>query len=216
MADNDSSAGATPAAAGATPAQTTPVSPAPAASPAAAAAPATGDADLGEGGQSALRKERQAARDASDRADRAEQELASLKAAGQSDQEKALEQARREARSETSTQFQALIRAARVEAALSAAGVDPQLLDLAVPADEFAKLKVTEEGTVEGLHDAVEALRKARPALFAKPAAAAGTADGGTRGAPTTTKEQVEAWSKDPVAYLQHRDEIFAFLAAGR
>jgi vacuolar-type H+-ATPase subunit E/Vma4 len=156
MPDNDSSGSAMLPAAGATPAQTTPVSPAPAAAPAAAVTPATGDADLGAGGQSALRAERQAARDATARAEAAETELKNLKAAGQSDQEKAIDEARKAASKETATGFQALIRSVRVEAALSAAGVDPQLLDLAVRADEFAKLKVTDEGSVEGLADAVD------------------------------------------------------------
>lgn len=82
------SAGATPAAAGATPTQTTPVSPAPATP---ATTPATGAPDvLGEGGMRALEAERTKAAEADRRAKAAEKELADFKAASLTDAEKAI------------------------------------------------------------------------------------------------------------------------------
>lgn len=196
--NNDTSAGATPAVEGATPSQTTPVSPAAGAAPTTAATPATGDADLGEGGKSALQKERQAARDATARADAAEKELSDLKAAGQSDSEKAIAKARKEGADEVLTRVQTQVRSARVESALLAAGVDPSLLDLAARADEFTGLKVTDDGAVEGLADAIKTLKTARPVLF-KAAPTAGTNDGGVRGQPGLTREAIEKMKPDEI-----------------
>ncbi len=214
MGDNDQNAGATPAAAGATPVQTTPVSPAPATAP-ASAPPATGDPDaLGDGGKRALEAERTARREADAKFSALQQEFDTLKAAGQTDQEKAIALARKEASEEVLTRVQSQVRMARVEAALVGAGVEPTLLDLAARADEFTKLKVTDDGSVTGLADAVKALKEARPALFKAPVAP-GTADGGARGSGTgLTMEQIKGMTPDQIN--DRWEEVAAAMAASR
>lgn len=203
MPDNEPSAGATPAAGGATPPQTPP-------DPPATDPPATGDPDdAGEGAKSALAKERAAAKASELRAKAAETALAELKAASQTEAERAVTQARKDGAAEVLERVQAQIRRSEVKSALTAAGVNPAFLALAVKADEFANLTVDDDGEVEGLTEAVAALKSANKALFTSEPAA-GTADGGGRGSKTITKEQAKAWAKDPELYEQHRDEILA------
>lgn len=155
----DSTTGATPGA-GATPAQAGPAITAP-----AEPTPATGEDDLGEAGKKVLRELRSAEREAQRRAEAAETELAALRAATQTDQEKALAQARSEGAAEVRERMSGQLRTLRVEAALLAAGVDPALLDLAARADEFSSLKVDDNGQVD-VAPAIAALKKARPVLF--------------------------------------------------
>lgn len=183
---NGSGTGATPGA-GATPAQPAPnvssagatPDPTNAGSPPAPATPpvtppATGDDQLGDAGRRAIEAERAAARAADERARAAESELQKLREAGQSDAEKALTQARREAQAEERTKWQAHIRSAEVRSALRASGMtNDKTLALAVQAPELAKLKVTDEGSVEQLSEAIAAFKKDYPELFA--AAAPGT-----------------------------------------
>lgn len=215
MLDQTPSAGATPAAAGATPAQTTPVSPAAGTAPAAPETPATGEPDgLGDAGKRAIdrmKAERDAAQTA---AKAASDELAALKLASASDSEKAISQAKKDGATETRTSLEGQIRRSEVKAALVAEGINRSVLDLAVNAPDFAALKVGESG-VEGLDTAVAAFKKDRADLFAAPGAAGGSSDGGARGGTKVTKEQVIAWSKDPVEYEKHRDEIMAAQAQG-
>lgn len=198
-------AGATPAAAGATPTQTTPVSPA-AAAPEPPAAPATGEPEvLGDAGKRAIDRMK-AERDAAVEAGRADKKrIDELENASRTDQEKAIAKARQEASDEVTGKYQAQVRQARVEAALAAAGVEPSLIDLATNAGEFAKLKVTDDGKVEGLTEAIAALKKDRPALFKAPVAP-GTADGGTRGAPGLTREALKKMSSAEVNALWAQD----------
>lgn len=192
MADNNP-AGATPVVPGATPGQNTPADPAAPNSPAnpAPAPSATDDAaalgDPGKRALDAMKAERNAAKE---RAAAAEAELERLKAASLSDSEKAIAAARKEAETQAATKYQGRIRITEAKAALIAAGAKPSLVDLAVRADEFTTLKVTEEGEVEGLAEAVAAFKKARPDVFGAtngtPAPGAGSADQGPRagGAP--------------------------------
>jgi len=183
MPDN-ASAGATPAVPGATPGQT-PAQPAPA-TPAVPAAPATGDEDgLGDAGKRALRSERELRAAAERERDDFRKRLEELENASKSDHEKALAQAKRDGAAEVADRYQAAIRRSEVRAALVAAGAPASVVDLAARADQFSSLKVTDDGEVTGLAEAVEAFRKAMPDLFAKPAAPRG-ADfgGGPRGAP--------------------------------
>lgn len=147
-----------PAAAGAPPAPAAP----------AVTPPAMGDDQLGAAGQRALEIERQARRDAEARAQSLEQERDQLKAATQSDAEKALTQARREAAAEERTKWTSHIRNAEVRSVLRAAGLtNEKTLALAAQAPEFARLKVTDEGTVEKLADAIAQFRSDYPELFA-------------------------------------------------
>jgi hypothetical protein len=187
MTDN-ASAGATPAAGGATPPQT-PAQPAPA-TPAAATTSATGDDDgLGDAGKRALRAERDRASAAERERDDLKRRFEELENSSKSEHEKALAQAKRDGATEVAERYQAAIRRSEVRAALTAAGVPATLIDLASRADGFAALKVSDQGEVQGLDEALEAFRKATPDLFAKaPATPPRPADfgGGPRGTPAT------------------------------
>jgi hypothetical protein len=121
----------------------------------------------------------------------AEKELESLKAAGLSESEKAIANAKKEGAAEVTTRWSSQVRRSEVKAALTSEGINPNLLDLAILADAFSGLKVTDEGEVEGLADAIKAFKAAKPDLFTRPAVP-GTADGGTRGKPGLTKEAIK------------------------
>jgi len=209
MADN-ASAGATPAAAGATPTQTTPVSP--------AAEPVTPpDDSLGDGGKRALEAERKTARDALKRAADAEKALEDLKLAGASDSEKAIAKAKADGAAEVTGRFHDQIRRSEVKLALSAAGINPSVLDLAAKADEFVGLKVTDTGQVEGLDQAIAQFKGTRGDLF-KPAVPTGSSGLGTgsadrtAGAKSFTREQL----RDPAFFAANRDDILEAQKAGR
>ncbi len=186
MTDQTPSAGATPVAGAATAPQTP-------AQPAAATpdqgTPATGYPDgLGDAGKRALDEMKAAKKAAEAEAKAARAELEKLQASTATDAEKALAQARKDGAAEVLTKAQAQIRRSEVRAALSSAGLPGNLVDLASRSDEFASLKVNDEGEVEGLSAAVDAFRKAMPDLFASRTAPSRPADGGLgpRGAPAT------------------------------
>jgi hypothetical protein len=158
-----------------------------------------------------MKAERDAAQSA---AKAASDELAALKLASASDSEKALAQARKDGGAEVLTKVQAQIRRSEVKAALVGAGINASVLDLAVNAPEFMALKVDDDGVVTDLEATVATFKTARKDLFGT-APAGGSSDGGARGTPRLTKDQVQAWSKDPVEYEKHREEIMAWQAAG-
>jgi hypothetical protein len=208
-------AGAMPAVADATSTQTTPVSPA--ADPTAApATPATGDSDaLGDAGKRALEAERTARKTAEKAAAEATKRVEELENATKTDTEKAIAEAKKEGNLEATTKLTASIRRSEVKAALTAAGVNAALLDLAIRADEFAALEVDADGEVRGLDTAVDAFRKSHPDVFKAPVQV-GSSDGGTRGTARITKDQVSAWSKDPAEYDKHRDQILDWMSQGQ
>ena len=181
------SAGAMPVAGGATPSQT-PANPAAPTAPAAPATPATGDPDdLGEGGKRALKAERDARSAAERERDELKTRLDELENSSKTEHEKAIAQAKKDGATEVLSKVQAQVRRSEVRAALSAAGVSGAMLDLAAKADEFAALKVTDEGVVQGLDQAIADLKKALPDLFkAQPAGGGKAPDfgGGPRGTP--------------------------------
>lgn len=213
MFDN-ASTGATPAAAGATPAQTTPVSPAadPVTPP-----PATGDDGLGDPGKRAIDAERKTARDEKARADKAEKALADLQNASASDTEKALKAAKAEGATEVTDKLHAMIRRSEVKAALAGSGINSSVLDLAIGAPEFAALKVGEDGTVEGLDQAVAQFKGSRSDLF-KPAVAGGTADLGTGSAARTSAGKTFSRDqlKDSDFFQKNKADIMQALQEGR
>lgn len=137
---------------------------------------------------------------------------ATADAAALTDTEKAIAQAKKDGGAEVLAKVQSQIRRSEVRAALTAAGVNAALLDLAVKADEFGALAISDEGEVDGLGAAVEAFRKGHPDLFTKPVQA-GTAGGGNRGSARLTKEEVDRITKDPVEYDKRRDEVMAWMA---
>lgn len=184
MTTDTASAGAMPAAGGAMPPQT-PAQPA-AAPPPAGASPATGDdQQLGDAGKRALEDERRARREADDRVKAVQKELDDLKAQSLTDSERAVADAKKAGAAEVTERFHGQIRRAEIRTALTGAGINASVLDLAAKADEFAALKVTEDGDVQGLDAAVEAFKKARPDLFTAAKAAPRPDSGlGPRGAP--------------------------------
>jgi hypothetical protein len=113
--------------------------------PAPGATPPPADQPLGEAGQRALAAERQFRSDAEARAIAAEQELATLKAATQTDQEKAIEAAKAEGFASANTR---LVRA-EVKAAAAAAGFhDPG--DAAVQLhNRLSEVKLSKDGDVD-------------------------------------------------------------------
>jgi hypothetical protein len=187
------SAGATPVAGGATLPQTPALPAAPASG--GTSTPATGDPDgLGDAGKRAIQQERDARSAATRERDEFKRQLEELQNASKTDHEKAIAQARKEGAAEVLGKYQVAVRRSEVRAALSAAGISTSLLDLAVKADEFSALKVTDDGDVEGLSGAVDAFKKARPDLFKAPSGG-GAPDfgGGPRGTPAGAGQDMNA-----------------------
>lgn len=178
MSTDGTTTGAMPGA-GATPAQVPPQEPTPTPLPgamptdgttatSAATPPATGDeATLGEAGKRILADARRAAKEAEDRAKAAEAERDALRAATLTDQEKAIDAARKEAATEAEAKWQGHVRRSMVRQALTAAGVTQAELELAAGAPDFAGLPVNDEGDVEGLTKTVADFKNQHAALFA-------------------------------------------------
>ena len=214
MTDN-APAGATPVVPGATPGQTPP----PTGSVPAAPPPATGeDAALGDAGKraiDAMKAERDAAQRAAKAAERA---LEELKLAGASEAEKAIAKAKADGAAEVTSRFHDQIRRSEVKLALSAAGINASVLDLAARADEFGALKVTDTGEIEGLASAVGSFKAARADLFGAGARPVGSPDAGTggraaiQGGASFTRAQL----KDHGFYMAHKDDILRAQAEGR
>lgn len=213
MTDNDTSADATSAAADATSAQSQ--------ATAAAGTDATGTSSTdypdgtGDAGKRAI--DRMKADLAAERTARkaAEKRAEELDTASKTETQQAIDKAKKDGNAEATAKYQASIRRAEVKAALTAAGINGSVLDLAIRASEFEGLTVGDDGEVEGLEAAVKAFKTSRADLFTKPVTP-GTADGGSRGGTAVTQEQVTAWSKNPAQYEAHRDEILAFMGTKR
>jgi len=183
MTETTSPAGATPAVAGATPVQTPPAEPAPAPPSPATSSPATDE--IGEAGKRAIAAERQAAKDALARAKAAEDELETLKASTQTDHERALTAAKREAAAEVRATYEAKLIRADLRAKLGAAGVRSEaLIELALKADTFSGAKLDDDGRVIDGDKLVAKLKDDAPEMFGSGTASAGTV---TAGAQTST-----------------------------
>lgn len=125
----------------------------------------------------------------------AEKERDELKAAGLSESERAVADAKKAGAAEVTERFHSQIRRAEVRAALTSAGITPSVLDLATKADEFSALKVNEDGDVVGLDGVVDAFKKARPELFAaKATPRPGDAGLGPRGTPAAGGPDLNTW----------------------
>lgn len=136
------------------------------------------DEPLGEAGTKALEAFKERARNAEREAKAAKDELDALKQANQSESEKAITAAKKEAAAEERTKWQGVIRQAKVESALTAAGCnDPAIAALA---REFAELTVSDEGDIENLTATVETFKKSHPTLFTA-RVAGGSADQGAK-----------------------------------
>lgn len=214
---NPYTAGATPVVAGATPVQSQPASPA-AAPSTAPATPATGDPEaLGDAGKRALDAMKAERKAAEDRAKAAEAELEQIRAANLTETEKVIAQARKDGASEVLSKITARVRQSETRSALIAAGASPSFVDLAIRAPEFDGVKVADDGTVDGLDEALTAFRKAHPDVFTK-APAGGSFDTGTGGGARPgagriyTREQL----RDPEFFRANQADIMAAQREGR
>ena len=174
-------AGATPVVAGAMPAQTPPLT----GTPSVAPLPATGEPEIGDAGKRAI-DAMKAERNAADaRAKAAERELETLRTASQTDQEKLLSTAKREAAAEERAKFETMLRRAGVRSELRAKGLSEALAELALKDDRFTTLKLDDGGRVTDVDKAVEAFLKDFPEMVT-PAGPGGP----TRGPQTSQPEQ--------------------------
>ncbi len=143
------------------------------------------DEPLGEGGKRALEAERKARRDAETARKALEDELAELKKAGLSEQEKAIEDAKTAGATEAAAKYAALIVAAEVKAA-GASKVAPEALDdLPRLLDLDPTKLVSDDGTVDtkAISSAIDEMVKAKPYLAPKAGGGGGAdPDQGARG----------------------------------
>ena len=218
MPDNQS-AGATPAAGGATPLQT----PAPSADP-PATSPATGaagsdDGPLGESGKGALEKERQARRDADAKATAAQAELTALKQANMTAAEKQAARLTELERKESDwgTERQSLLLQMDVERHAARLG-------FADPTDALGLLdrraiEFNADGTPKNTDKLLEALVKAKPYLTRAGSAGAsfdtGTGGAGAAGA-GAGRTYTRAQLKDVAFFEANKADILKAHAEGR
>lgn len=150
-------------------------------------------------------------RDAARRDAKAEKDAReALENASKSETDKALAQAKKAGADEVTAKWSSQVRRAEVKAALTAEGINPSLLDWATSAPEFVSLKVSEDGEVEGLAEAIKAVKASKPDLFTKPGTA-GTADGGARGSRSgLTREVIAAMT--PEEYAKRRTEVMEWM----
>ena len=185
----DTAAGATPGA-GATPPQAGQAGPGAGATPPPAAVPssappnpAPNDDGLGDKGQAILRDARREAKDAKDRAEAAEKALAEATESTQTEQQRAIAQAKRDATAEANARWSAAMRDVVIEGALRGAGITSEkVIALLKAAPELQALKADDSGKVAGVTDAVEALKADAEyaVLFGKATAPVLTPPGGS------------------------------------
>lgn len=125
-----------------------------------------GDEPLGEGGKRALEAERAARKAAEQRAKALETERDTLKTATQSEQEKAIDAAKKAAAAEERTKWEGRTLRAESKGALAAAGAADVDVAIAAFLDQHPDLKVTESGDVEDLDATVKAFKQKHPTLF--------------------------------------------------
>jgi hypothetical protein len=178
-------AGATPAVEGATPSQQPPADGSPANGTQPATGATEGDEALGEGGKSALEKERAAAREATKRAEKAERDLKVLQDASLSEQE------RRDKRlSELEGEKTAWETERQDWQTREAVTVTALRLGYADPADAYSlidrsALEFDDNGKPRNVDKLLSDLIAAKPYL-AGSSRPGGSFDGGPRGAPAT------------------------------
>ena len=137
---------------------------------------------LGDAGKKALDAERAERRKAEKRAKELDAELAKLREASMSEQEKAVEAARREAREEALRSVNQRLIAAEVRAAAGGRLADPEDAVRFLDLDQFP---VSDDGEIDrkAIADALDGLVKQKPYLAAGATRPAGDADQGARGA---------------------------------
>lgn len=137
--------------------------------------------DLGDAGKRALEAERASRRAAEKRARDFEAELTRIRESSMSEQEKAVEAARREARAEAGKAFNTRLVQAEMRAAAAGKLSDPEDAIRFLDLETFA---VDDDGQVDNkaIAKALDELLKAKPYLAASATRPTGTADQGARG----------------------------------
>lgn len=137
---------------------------------------------LGDAGKKALDAERAERKKAERRAKELDAELAKVREASMSEQEKAVEAARREARTEALRSVNQRLVAAEVRAAAGGKLADPEDAVRFLDLDQFP---VSDDGEIDtrAIISAVDGLVKQKPYLAAGATRPAGDADQGARGA---------------------------------
>lgn len=157
------------------------------------------NANIGEAGLEAIRREREARAEADRRAAKAEEELAELRKAGQTDAEKAIEEAKAAGRSEALAEATTRLIRAEVKAAAGGKAADPaDIPALLGDLSRFADRKG--EVDTKAISSAIDDLLKAKPYLAAN--------------APGTKPGSLPGGGKTPPASISINDDIRA--RAGR
>lgn len=174
-----------------------PAPPAPPPPPAPTAPPAPtgggGDEPLRDEGKRALEAERAARAAAEREAKAAQTELETLRKRTQTEEEKAIEAARAEGRSEVEAKANARIVRAEVAAVAGGKLADPTDAPLHL---DLAQFEVAEDGSVDrkAMAAAIDALVKEKPYLAAKPTHPGGNAGGGPQGGGDGNGQTVDDW----------------------
>ena len=158
--------------------------------------PAGDESQLGDAGKQALQTER-AARSAAEREARtAKAELARLQERTKSDEEKALDAARKEGREEANKTANARILRAEVTAVAGGKLADPSDAPRYLDLSEF---EVADDGSVDrkGIDAAIAQLLKEKPYLAAKPARPTGDAGGGPQGSGDGEGPDMDSWIRE-------------------
>lgn len=124
------------------------------------------DTPLGDAGKKALDQERAARRAAERRAREAEAEAERLRGATQTEQEKAIDDAKKTAAAEERIRWESRAIRAESKSALAAAGAGDVAVAVAAFLDENRDLKVNDQGEIDDLDATVQAFKKAHPTLF--------------------------------------------------
>ena len=142
--------------------------------------------ELGDSGKRALDAERAARRNAEKAAKAAQAELDRLREASLSETERAIAQARREAREETSRELNSRLVRAEAKAVATGRLADPEDIVRYIDLSQF---EVDESGNVDvkALNKEIDALLKSKPYLAAQ--RVGGDVDSGARGKATTTND---------------------------
>lgn len=180
----------------------------------------SGEDQLGDAGKKALDAERKARRDAESARRKLEAELDELRQQGLSEQEKAVEEAKKAGAAEASARYASLIVAAEIKAAAASKVAAEAIEDLPRLLDLDPTELVGDDGTVDtdAISSAIDEAVKARPYLA--PAATKGTPDPdqGARsgGRPTQlTRDALKNMTPDEISQAR-REGRLDDLMAGR
>lgn len=163
-----------------------------------------GEDQLGDAGKKAIAEERKAKSAAEQRAKAAEEELEKIRSANQSEAEKALDKARKEGRTEATTQSNARLVRAEVKAAAATAQFNDPGDAVAQLHAQLATVKVSDDGDVDeaAVKALIEQLAKDKPYLLKKPGTASPSDAGiGAGGGSAATRDAQPGLDRMRLAY---------------